>query len=45
MSQQARLAWFTVVGGEYPELDTIVTFVNGANTGTTSRADVPVLSQ
>ena len=45
MSQQARLAWFTVVGGEYPELDTIVTFVNRANTGTTSRADVPVLSQ
>ena len=40
MSQQARLAWFTIVGGEFPELDTIVTFVNGTETGTTNRADV-----
>ncbi len=42
MSQQARLAWFTIVGGEFPELDTIVTFVNGKETGTTNRAEVPV---
>jgi hypothetical protein len=42
LSQQARLAWFTVVGGEFPELDTIVTFVNGTETETTNRADVPV---
>jgi membrane-bound lytic murein transglycosylase B len=45
MSQQARLAWFTVVGGEFPELDTIVTIVNGTETGTTNRADVPMLNQ
>ena len=45
MSQQARLAWFQVVGGEFPELDTIVTFVNGTETGTTTRADLPALSQ
>ena len=44
MSQQARLAWFTIVGGEFPELDTIVTFVNGTETGTTNRADVPVVN-
>jgi hypothetical protein len=44
MSQQARLAWFTIVGGEFPELDTIVTFVNGTETGTTNRADVAVLN-
>ena len=45
MSQQARLAWFTVVGSEFPELDTIVTFVNGTETGTTNRADVPLLNR
>ena len=45
MSQQARLAWFTVVGGEFPRLTAIVTFVNGTETGTTNRADVPVLNQ
>jgi hypothetical protein len=46
MSQQARLAWFTAVGGEFPELDTILTVVNGSKyTGTTSRADVPALNQ
>jgi hypothetical protein len=44
MSQQARLAWFTIVGGEFPELDTIVTFVNGTQTGTTNRADLPALN-
>jgi len=42
MSQQARLAWFEVVGSEFPELDTIVTFVNGTETGTTNRAGVPL---
>ena len=42
MSQQARLAWFTIVGGEFSELDTIVTFVNGTETGTTDRAGVPL---
>ena len=45
MSQRARLAWFEVVGGEFPELDTIVTFVNGTETGTTDRADVPLLNR
>ncbi len=45
MSQQARLAWFKVVGGEFPGLAAIVTFVNGTETGTTNRADVPVLNQ
>ncbi len=45
MSQEARLAWFTIVGGEFPELDTIVTFVNGTETGTTNRADVPLLNR
>jgi len=45
MSQQAGLAWFQVVGGEFPELDTIVTFVNGTETGTTDRADLPALNQ
>jgi hypothetical protein len=44
MSQQARLAWFTIVGSEFPELDTIGTVVNGAATGTTSRAEVPTPS-
>ncbi|HWL48569.1 MAG TPA: hypothetical protein VNT92_01720, partial [Acidimicrobiia bacterium] len=44
ISQQARLAWFTIVGGEFPELATIVTFVNGTETGTTNRADVPMLN-
>jgi hypothetical protein len=43
MSQQARLAWFTIVGREFSELDAIVTFVNGKETGTTNRADVPLL--
>ncbi len=42
MSQQARLAWFTIVGGEFPQLATIVTFVNGTETGATNRADVPL---
>jgi cell division septation protein DedD len=44
MSQQARLAWFTVVGGEFSKLDTIVTFVNGTETGTTNRADIPAVN-
>ncbi len=42
MSQEAGLAWFTIVGGAFPELDTIVTFVNGTATGTTNRVDVPM---
>ena len=45
MSQRARLAWFNFIGGEYPELDTIVTFVNGTDTGTTYRDDVPLLNR
>jgi hypothetical protein len=45
MSLQARLAWFEVVGIEFPELGTIVTFVNGTETGTTNRADVPMLNR
>ena len=44
-SERARLAWFNFLGAEYKDLDTIVTFVNGTDTGTTNRRDVPLLNK
>ncbi len=44
-SKQARLAWFNFTGSEFKKLDTIVTYVNGADTGTTRRDEVPMLNQ
>ena len=44
-SERARMAWFNFLGAEYKDLDTIVTFVNGTDTGTTNRRDVPLLNK
>ena len=45
MSKQARTHWFNFVGSDYPELDAITTMVNGRDTGTTQRSDVPLLNK
>lgn len=45
MSERARLAYFNFVGADFKKLDTIVTYVNGRDTGTTRRSSVPLLNQ
>lgn len=45
MSERARLAYFNFVGADFKKLDTIVTYVNGRDTGTTRRSNVPLLNQ
>ena len=44
-SKNARLAWFNFVGGDFKKLKTIVTYVNGTDTGTTRRDQVPLLNR
>ena len=44
-SERARIAWFNFLGAEYKDLDMIVSFVNGRDTGTTNRRDVPLLNR
>jgi len=44
-SKKARTAYFNFVGPEFTKLDTIVTYVNEADTGTTYRRDVAMLNQ
>ena len=39
MGKKARRHWFNAVGLEYPKLDTIVSFTNGVNSGTSYRRD------
>ncbi len=43
-SEQARLHLFNFVGTTYTDLDHVVSFVNGRDTGTTYRRDVPLLN-
>lgn len=44
-SKKARMAFFNFIGSEFKKLDMIVTFVNGTDTGTTNRDDVPLLNR
>ena len=45
MSLEARTHWFNAVGLDYPNLDTVVSFVNGLDTGTSYRRDNPMLAK
>lgn len=44
MSKQARLWFFNITGSDVKTLQTVVTFVNGVDSGTTYRRDVPLLN-
>lgn len=44
MSKQARLWFFNMTGSDVKALQLVVTFVNGVDSGTTYRRDVPLLN-
>lgn len=45
LAAQARLHFFNFVGPDFPDLDTIVSYSNGRDSGTTFRRNVPLLNR